>query len=119
MDNKSADPLGLGPTRSRNAVLFRPLVSVVVGLSLVVVGLGISIFTSLTIVGVLLGIPFVIAGIAVPVMTISNSYRSRDVKAACPNCGAPVETEAHIREFACPACHQRLEVAGGRLLRAG
>jgi hypothetical protein len=50
--------------------LLKTLLGILVGLSLLAVGVFISIFTSFTIVGIFLGIPFIIAAIAVPYMMI-------------------------------------------------
>jgi hypothetical protein len=67
---------GQGAAQSKTPVL-KSLLGIMLGISLVGLGLFISIFTSFTIIGILLGIPFMIAGVFVPYkMTRGTSPKS-------------------------------------------
>jgi uncharacterized membrane protein len=57
---------------SKSPVL-KSLLGIMLGISLVGLGLFISIFTSFTIIGILLGIPFMIAGVFVPYKMIKGT----------------------------------------------
>lgn len=63
---------GRGAAESKSPVL-KSLLGIALGLSLVGLGLFISIFTSFTIIGIFLGIPFMIAGVIVPYKMIRGT----------------------------------------------
>ncbi len=63
---------GRGAAESKSPVL-KSLLGIMLGISLVGLGLFISIFTSFTIIGIFLGIPFMIAGVFVPYKMIHGT----------------------------------------------
>jgi hypothetical protein len=63
---------GRGAVDGKYPVL-KSLLGIMLGISLVGLGLFISIFTSFTIIGILLGVPFMLAGVFVPYKMIKGT----------------------------------------------
>jgi len=93
--------------------------SIAVGLVLFIAGLVISLTLGEgTSVGLIFGIPLLAAGLVIPVFMMRDLFKSNEIKAPCPNCGATIRTSDATLQLRCQSCQQVIDVREGRLLRA-
>jgi len=93
--------------------------SIAVGLVLFIAGLVISLTLGEgTSVGLIFGIPLLAAGLVIPVFMMRDLFKTNEIKAPCPNCGATIRTSDATLQLRCQSCQQVIDVREGRLLRA-
>jgi len=93
--------------------------SIAVGLVLFIAGLVISLTigegTSL---GLMFGIPLLVAGLIIPVFMMRDLFKTNEINAPCPNCGASIRTSDATLQLRCTSCHRVIDVREGELLLA-
>jgi hypothetical protein len=93
--------------------------SIAVGLALFIAGLVITLTLGEgTSVGLIFGIPLLAAGLVIPVFMMRDLFKTNEIKAPCPNCGATIRTSDATLQLRCQSCQQVIDVREGRLLRA-
>ena len=93
--------------------------SIAVGLALFIAGLVITLTLGEgTSVGLIFGIPLLAAGLVIPVFMMRDVFKSNEIKAPCPNCGATIRTSDATLQLRCQSCQQVIDVREGRLLRS-
>jgi predicted RNA-binding Zn-ribbon protein involved in translation (DUF1610 family) len=116
-EKKQTDAKHLGRTpEGSNVPPVRTVIGVVIGIMCFFTGLVLIIFTGYALAGIVIGIPLLIASFAIPYAMLRGTLGSREVHGRCPHCDARIETQSHIRELECPACHKLIRFKQGRLL---
>jgi DNA-directed RNA polymerase subunit RPC12/RpoP len=93
--------------------------SIAVGLILFIAGLVISLTLSDgTSIGLIFGIPLLIAGLIIPVFMMRDLFKSNEINAPCPNCGAPIRTSDATLRLKCTACQSVIDVREKELILA-
>jgi hypothetical protein len=93
--------------------------SIAVGLLLFIVGL----FISLTVggaggIGLIFGIPLLVAGLFIPLFTMRDLFKTSEIQAPCPKCGATIKTSDATLQLRCPGCQSVIDVREGELFLA-
>lgn len=94
-------------------------VSIAVGLVLFIAGL----FISLTVggaggIGLIFGIPLLAAGMFIPLFMMRDLFKSSELQAPCPNCGATIKTSDATLQLRCSSCQSVIDVREGELVLA-
>ncbi len=93
--------------------------SIAVGLALFIAGLVISLtLGGGTSIGLIFGIPLLVAGLVIPVFMMRDLFKTNEIKAPCPNCGATISTSDATLQLKCQSCQQVINVREGKLVRA-
>src|SRR5713101_3376279 len=93
--------------------------SVAVGLVLFIAGLVISLTLSDgTSIGLIFGIPLLVAGLVIPVFMMRDLFKTNEINAPCPNCGAPIRTSDATLRLKCPRCQSVIDVREKELVLA-
>ena len=93
--------------------------SIAVGLALFIAGLVISLTLGQgTSIGLIFGIPLLVAGLVIPVFMMRDLFKTNEIKAPCPNCGASIRTSDATLQLRCQSCQQVINVREGGLVRA-
>lgn len=93
--------------------------SIAVGLVLFIAGLVISLTLSDgTNIGLIFGIPLLIAGLVIPIFMMRDLFKTNEINAPCPNCGAPIRTSDATLRLKCPACQSVIDVRDRELILA-
>jgi ribosomal protein S27AE len=93
--------------------------SIAVGLVLFIAGLVISLTLSDgTSIGLIFGIPLLVAGLVVPVFMMRDLFKTNEINAPCPNCGAPIRTSDATLRLKCTHCHSTIDVREKELILA-
>lgn len=93
--------------------------SIAVGLILFIAGLIISLTLSDgTKIGLIFGIPLLIAGLVIPVFMMRDLFKTNEINAPCPNCGAPIRTSDATLRLKCQNCQSVIEVRDKELILA-
>jgi hypothetical protein len=91
--------------------------SIAVGLVLFIAGLVISLTLGQgTSIGLIFGIPLLVAGLIIPVFMMRDLFKTNEIKAPCPNCGATVKTSDATLQLRCTNCERVINVREGELL---
>ena len=93
--------------------------SIAVGLVLFIAGLIISLTLGEgTSIGLMFGIPLLVAGLIVPVFMMRDLFKTNEINAPCPNCGATIRTSDATLQLRCPSCEKVINVREGVLILA-
>jgi hypothetical protein len=85
--------------------------SVAVGLVLFIAGLIISLTVGgSTSIGLIFGIPLLVAGLLIPIIMMRDLFKTNEIKAPCPVCGASLRTSDATLQLRCPSCHSVINV---------
>src|SRR5262252_1754150 len=88
--------------------------SVAVGLILFITGLIISLTVGQgTSIGLIFGIPLLVAGLIIPMFMIRDLFKTNEIKAPCPSCGATIRTSDATLQMRCPSCQSVINVRDG------
>ena len=91
--------------------------SVLVGLALFISGLIIALTVGEgTNLGLIFGLPLLVAGLVIPLFMMRDLFKSNEIKAPCPNCGATIRTSDATLQLRCPNCQKVIDVRDGQLL---
>ena len=94
--------------------------SIAVGLILFIAGLVISLTLSDgTSIGLIFGIPLLVAGLVIPIFMMRDLFKTNEINAPCPNCGAPIRTSDATLRLKCPRCQSVNDVREKELVLAG
>lgn len=90
--------------------------SIAVGLVLFIAGLVISLTLGQgTNIGLLFGIPLLLAGLIIPIFMMRDLFKSSEISAPCPNCGAGIRTSDATLQLKCTNCQRVINVRDGQL----
>src|SRR5437667_1102393 len=93
--------------------------SIAVGLALFIAGLVISLTLGEgTSIGLIFGIPLLVAGLVIPVFMMRDLFKTNEIKAPCPNCGATIKTSDATLQLKCPSCEKVINVRDEKLFLA-
>jgi hypothetical protein len=93
--------------------------SIAIGLVLFIAGLVISLTLGEgTSMGLIFGIPLLALGLVIPIFMMRDLFKTTEIKAPCPNCGATIRTSDATLQLRCQSCQQVINVREGRLFRA-
>lgn len=93
--------------------------SIAVGLVLFITGLVISLTLGEgTSIGLIFGIPLLVAGLIIPVFMMRDLFKTNEIKAPCPNCGATIRTSDATLQLRCPSCQRVINVREGQFFLA-
>jgi hypothetical protein len=85
--------------------------SVAVGLVLFIAGLIISLTVGGgTSTGLIFGIPLLAAGLIIPIFMMRDLFKTNEIKAPCPKCGATIKTSDATLQLRCPGCQSVIDV---------
>src|SRR5256712_10422425 len=88
--------------------------SIAVGLALFIAGLVISLTLGQgTNIGLIFGIPLLVAGLMIPVFMMRDLFKSSEIQAPCPNCGATIRTSDATLQLRCTNCQKVIDVREG------
>ena len=91
-----------------------------VGLALFIAGLVISLTLGQgTTIGLMFGIPLLVAGLIIPFFMLRDLFKTNEIKAPCPNCGASIKTSDATLQLRCTSCHKIIDVRDKELILAG
>ncbi|PYS45361.1 MAG: hypothetical protein DMF71_00185 [Acidobacteria bacterium] len=90
--------------------------SIAVGLALFIAGLVISLTLGEgTSIGLIFGIPLLVAGLVIPVFMMRDLFKTNEIKAPCPNCGATIKTSDATLQLRCTNCQRVINVREEKL----
>ena len=93
--------------------------SIAVGLVLFIAGLVISLTLGEgTRVGLIFGIPLLVAGLILPIFMMRDLFKTSEISAPCPNCGAEIKTSDATLQLRCTSCHKVINVREKELILA-
>ena len=93
--------------------------SIAVGLVLFIAGLVISLTLGEgTSVGLIFGIPLLFAGLILPIFMMRDLFKTSEINAPCPNCGATIRTSDATLQLRCTSCHKVINVREKELILA-
>jgi endogenous inhibitor of DNA gyrase (YacG/DUF329 family) len=93
--------------------------SIAVGLALFIAGLVISLTLGEgTSIGLIFGIPLLVAGLVIPVFMMRDLFKTNEIKAPCPNCGASIRTSDATLQLRCPSCQKVIDVREAKFFLA-
>src|SRR2546429_9981213 len=85
--------------------------SIAVGLELFIAGLVISLTLGQgTNIGLIFGIPLLVAGLIIPIFMMRDLFKTNEVSAPCPNCGATIRTSDATLQLKCTSCERVINV---------
>src|SRR5437867_549099 len=91
--------------------------SIAVGLVLFIAGLVISLTLGQgTSIGLIFGIPLLVAGLIIPFFMMRDLFKTNEIKAPCPNCGASIRTSDATLQLRCTSCHKVIDVRDKELI---
>ena len=90
--------------------------SIAVGLALFIAGLVISLTLGEgTSIGLIFGIPLLVAGLVTPVFMMRDLFKTNEIKAPCPNCGATIRTSDATLQLRCTNCQRVINLREEKL----
>lgn len=93
--------------------------SIAIGLVLFIAGLIISLTIGEgTGLGLIFGIPLLAAGLLIPLFMMRDLFKTNEIKAPCPSCGASIRTSDATLQLKCSNCHSVINVRDGELFLA-
>lgn len=91
--------------------------SIAAGLALFIGGLVVTLTIGEgTSTGLIFGIPLLLAGLIIPLFMIRDLFKTNEIKAPCPNCGAAIRTSDATLQLRCASCQTVINVREGKLL---
>jgi len=91
--------------------------SIAVGLILFIAGLVISLTLGQgTNIGLIFGIPLLVAGLIIPIFMMRDLFKTNEVSAPCPNCGATIRTSDATLQLKCTSCERVINVREGQFV---
>src|SRR5438105_7682707 len=89
--------------------------SIAVGLILFIAGLVISLTLGQgTNIGLIFGIPLLVAGLIIPIFMMRDLFKTNEITAPCPNCGATIRTSDATLQLKCTKCQREIIVLDER-----
>ena len=89
--------------------------SIAIGLALFIAGLVISLTLGEgTSIGLIFGIPLLVAGLIIPFFMMRDLFKTTEIKAPCPNCGATIRTSDATLQLRCTSCQRVINVREGQ-----
>lgn len=92
--------------------------SIAIGLVLFIAGLVISLTVGEGTTGLIFGIPLLGAGLLIPVFMMRDLFKTNEIKAPCPDCGATIKTSDGTLQLRCLSCNSVIDVREGKLFLA-
>jgi ribosomal protein S27E len=92
--------------------------SIAVGLLLFVAGLVVSLTVGEGTTGLIFGIPLLVAGLLIPLFMMRDQFKTNEIKAPCPDCGATIRTSDATLQLKCSSCQSVINVRGEKLFLA-
>jgi hypothetical protein len=92
--------------------------SIAVGLLLFIAGLVISLTVGEGTTGLIFGIPLLAAGLLIPLFMMRDQFKTNEIKAPCPGCGATIRTSDATLQLRCLSCQSVINVREGQLCLA-
>ena len=93
--------------------------SIAVGLALFIAGLVISLTIGEgTNIGLIFGLPLLAAGLLIPIFMMRDLFKTNEIKAPCPGCGASIRTSDATLQLKCSSCHSVINVRDEKLFLA-
>jgi hypothetical protein len=92
--------------------------SIAVGLLLFIAGLVISLTVGEGTTGLIFGIPLLLAGLLIPLFMMRDQFKTNEIKAPCPACGATIRTSDATLQLRCLSCQSVINVRDEKLLLA-
>jgi len=93
--------------------------SIAIGLVLFIAGLVISLTLGEgTSMGLIFGIPLLALGLVIHIFMMRDLFKTSEIKAPCPNCGATIRTSDATLQLRCQSCQHVINVREGKLFRA-
>jgi len=92
--------------------------SIAIGLALFIAGLVVSLTVGEGTTGLIFGIPLIVAGVVIPLFMMRDLFKTSEIMAPCPNCGATIRTSDATLQLRCLSCQRVINVRDGRLLLA-
>jgi len=93
--------------------------SIAIGLALFITGLVISLTIGEgTNTGLIFGIPLLLAGLIVPIFMMRGLFKTNEIKAPCPGCGASIKTSDATLQLKCSSCQRVINVRDEKLVLA-
>src|SRR5881398_2788337 len=90
--------------------------SIAIGLALFIAGLVISLTLGAgTSIGLIFGIPLLVAGFIIPFFMMRDLFKTNEINAPCPNCGASIRTSDATLQLRCTSCQRVINVREGEL----
>lgn len=90
--------------------------SIAVGLLLFIAGLVITLTLGQgTGIGFIFGIPLLVLGLLIPLFMMRGQFKTNEIKAPCPGCGAAISTSDATLQLRCPSCHSVIDVRDEKL----
>ena len=90
--------------------------AIAVGLILFIAGLIIALTLGEgTSIGLIFGIPLLVAGLVIPVFMMRDLFKTNEIKAPCPNCGATIKTSDATLQLRCTNCQRVINVREEKL----
>ena len=91
--------------------------SIAVGLVLFIAGLIISLTLGEgTSIGLIFGIPLLVAGLIIPLLMMRDLFKTNEIKAPCPGCGASIRTSDATLQLRCTNCQKVINVREGQFV---
>ena len=88
--------------------------SIAIGLVLFIAGLIISLTVGEgTSIGLIFGIPLLGAGLIIPLLMMRDLFKTNEIKAPCPVCGASIRTSDATLQLRCTNCQKVINVREG------
>lgn len=93
--------------------------SIAIGLALFIAGLVISLTVGEgTNTGLIFGIPLLAAGLIIPIFMMRDLFKTNEIKAPCPGCGASIRTSDATLQLKCSSCQSVINVRDEKLFLA-
>ena len=93
--------------------------SIAAGLLLFIAGLVITLtLGGGTGIGFIFGIPLLVLGLLIPLFMMRGQFKTNEIKAPCPGCGATIKTSDATLQLRCPSCQSVIDVRDEKLFLA-
>lgn len=92
--------------------------AIAIGLALFIAGLVITLTVGEGTSGLIFGIPLLFAGLVIPVFMMRGLFKTNDIEAPCPGCGAGIKTSDATLQLRCPSCQKVINVREEKLFLA-
>lgn len=93
--------------------------SIAVGLLLFIAGLVITLtLGGGTGIGFIFGIPLLVLGLLIPLFMMRDQFKTNEIKAPCPGCGAAIRTSDATLQLRCSSCQSVIDVRDEKLFLA-
>ena len=92
--------------------------SIAVGLLLFIAGLVVSLTVGEGTTGLIFGIPLLVAGLVIPLFMMRDQFKTNEIKAPCPGCGAAIRTSDATLQLRCSSCQSVIDVRDEKLFLA-